>query len=232
MIQLNLLPDVKLEYLKAQRLRRQMFTISFLVTAFALVLLIVLLGASSLQKKHLSDLNKDITTESNQLKNKPDIDKILTVQNQLNSLTALHAGKPAASRLTTYLNDTTPTQVSISQFSIDFTTQGVTITGTAENLSSVNKYVDSLKYTTYSVDGGDSTKAFSDVVLSSFSLNSANGSTSNGQQANYSITLLYDPVIFDITQNVDLSVPTTTTTRATGVSGSDLFQQSSGAKGN
>jgi hypothetical protein len=78
-----------------------MFTISFVVTAFAAVLLIILLGASGLQKKHLSDLNKDIAAESKQLKRKPDIDKILTVQNQLDILTALHAGKPAASRLTT-----------------------------------------------------------------------------------------------------------------------------------
>jgi hypothetical protein len=106
------------------------------------------------------------------------------------------------------------------------------ITGTADSLSAVNKFVDSLKYTTYSVDG-NSTKAFSDVVLATFSLNSSTGATPTAQPANYTITLAYDPVIFDISQEVSLSVPTATATRTNGASGSDLFQQTpDGGKGN
>jgi hypothetical protein len=226
MIQLNLLPDVKLEYIKAQRARRLVLTVSVLVGAVAIALLALLLSVDGLQKKHLSDLNRDIGSESSKLQGEPQISKILTVQNQLGSLTALHAGKPAASRLFDYLNEVTPVQVSISDFSIDFTKQTSTITGTADALSSINKYVDTLKYTTYS--GGSqsgNSPAFSNVVLSSFGLNS--GSKDNSQAANYTITLSYDKNVFDITQKITLTVPNPITTRNGLQQPTDLFKASS-----
>ncbi len=224
MIQLNLLPDVKLEYIKAQRTRRLMISVSFLVTAVAVGILVLLLLVDVAQRKHLSDLSHDITTESKQLKQKPDISRILTVQNQLESLTALHAGKPAASRLfSNYLNQVTPAAVAITSFNIDFTTQTATITGTADSLSNVNKYVDTLKFTTYNTSSNSAaTKAFTNVVLSSFGLNGA--STDKSQAATYTITLGYDKTIFDITQSVTLSVPNLTTTRSELDQPGDLFK--------
>lgn len=221
MTQLNLLPDVKLEYIKAQRTRRLVISLSFLVTVLAVALLLVLLSVDLLQKKHLSDLNRDIRSESSQLQNKPNINKILTIQNQLESLTALHAGKPAAPRLFDYLNQLTPAQVDITDFNIDFTKQTISITGTADALSSVNKYVDTLKYTTYTTDkNSTSTKAFSDVVLSSFGISAT---SNNGQPATYTLTLSYDKNIFDITQIVSLSVPNLIPTRLGVVQPTDLF---------
>src|SRR4051794_9960581 len=103
MIQLNLLPDVKLEYIKAQRSRRLVITTSLLISAGAIILLVLLFSVSSLQKKHISDLSKSISKQTTELQQKPQINKILTVQNQLGSLTALHAAKPAAARLVDYL---------------------------------------------------------------------------------------------------------------------------------
>jgi Tfp pilus assembly protein PilN len=224
MIQLNLLPDVKLEYIKAERQRRLVLSVSVLVTAVAVILLLLLLSVDGLQKKHLHDLTKDISSESSKLQNEPQIDKILTVQNQMNNLTQLQESKPAASRVFDFLNDVTPTNVSITDFNIDFTKQSATITGTSDNLADVNKYIDTLKYTTYTADGSTKSQpAFSSVVLSSFGLNTSAG---GNQAANYTITLSYDKTIFDITQNVKLSVPNTTTTRiSTGQSNpTDLFQ--------
>jgi hypothetical protein len=224
MIQLNLLPDVKLEYIKAQRMRRLVISVSVLVTAASVVLLVLLLGVGGLQKKHMSDLNDDITSKTNQLKNKPDIDKILTVQNQLGSLTALHASKPAASRVFDFINQTTPSSVSINEYIIDFTTQEVTISGGADALSSVNKYVDTLKFTTYSDGTTQGTKAFNNVVLNSFGINGSSGQSS--QSVIYEIKLNYDPAIFDITKDVTLSVPSVTT--HAGVT--DLFQSNGGVQ--
>lgn len=220
--QLNLLPDVKLEYIKAQRSRQLVISASVLVTAAAIVLVLLLLSVDGLQKKHLSDLNNDIKNESSQLQGEPNISRILTIQNQLNSLTALHQGKPAASRLFAYLNEITPSSVDITDFNIDFTQKTATISGTSANLANVNKYVDTLKNTTYK-DGDNSSSplAFSNVVLSSFSLNT--GSQDPNQAADYTINLAYDPTIFNITHNVNLIIPNLTPTR-TQQSGSDLFQ--------
>lgn len=225
MIQLNLLPDIKLAYIKAERTRRLVLSVSFLVAGVAVVILLLLLSVDGLQKKHLSDLNKDIKSESSKLQKEPQINKILTVQNQLQSLTDLHAQEPAASKLFDYLNETTPTSVSISNFTIDFTQQTATITGTSDNLAHVNQYVDTLKYTKYTTgnsSSGSGQAAFSNIVLSSFSLNT--GSQDASQAANYTITLAYDKTIFDNTQNAKLHVPDITTTRLSVDQPIDLFK--------
>jgi Tfp pilus assembly protein PilN len=222
MIQLNLLPDVKLQYIKARRDRRMIMTLSVLISAAAVGLLILLLAVNGLQKKHINDLSEDIASESSQLQKQPDINKILTVQNQLGSLTNLHAGKPAANRLFDYLNSLTPSQVAITNFRIDFTQQTITVTGTADALASVNKYVDTLKFTTYTSDkAADSAKAFSNVVLSSFGI--ATGDTS-GKPAAFTVTFSYDKNIFDVSQDVKLNIPNSTTTRADLDKPSDLFE--------
>jgi predicted phage tail protein len=226
MIQFNLLPDVKLAYIKAQRERRLIFVISFFVTAGAIALLVMLLLFNVVQKKQISDTSKNIQTESTKLKNEPQINKILTVQNQLESLTALHASKPAASQLFDYLNQVTPVEISISNFHIDFPTQTATITGSADALSTVNKYIDTLKFTTFSTDNApiaSSPKAFSNVVLTSFGLTNKQ---TTGPPASYTITLGYDPAIFDITQTAKLGVPNTITTRSALEQPTALFQAS------
>ena len=91
MIQFNLLPDVKLEFIKARRLKRLVVMGSVGFSALALfILILVLVSVDVVQKKSLHDLNKDIQSNSTQLKSIPDLDKILTVQNQLGTLTSLH----------------------------------------------------------------------------------------------------------------------------------------------
>jgi len=227
MIQFNLLPDVKIEFIKAQRMRRLIISISVVVCGVSLLILFLVIGANQLGKKHLSDLSRDIATESKKLQDEPQLNNILTVQNQLQSLSTLHAGKPATSRLFDYLNSLTPAQVSITNYATDFTTQAVTVTGTADALSSVNQYVDTLKFTKYSVKGdGTKTAAFKGVVLSAFGLGSA---TDKAKAANYTITFTYDPVIFDITKDVSLSIPNLVTTRSnTSQPATDLFTAAPG----
>jgi Tfp pilus assembly protein PilN len=216
MIQFNLLPDVKLQYLKAERLRRIGISLSVIVTVASLALLLLLLSVTGLQKKHLNDLTGDIKKDSSTLEKQTDLNKMLTVQNQLASLTGLHNSKPAASRLFGYLSQVVPAQVNANNLTIDFTQHTLTITGTTDSLSSVNKFVDTLKFTTYSIKGVDGSKpAFTNVVLTSF------GTTKT--QATYTVTFGYDQTIFDITQDVSLSVPNIVTTRSELDKPNDLF---------
>jgi Tfp pilus assembly protein PilN len=222
MIELNLLPDVKMEYIKAQNLRRMAFTISALVAVVSIVLLGSLISVNQLQKKHLRDLTGDISKESAELKNKPQINKILTVQNQLNSLTDLHSTKPAAYNLFNYLYQVTPSNVSISSLHTDFAQYTINVTGSTETLSDVNKYIDTLKFTTYKTGDGQKSLAFGNVVLAAFGLT---GSAQAGAKpASFTINLSYDPKIFDITQDIELTVPTKTTTRSSVDNPTDLFQ--------
>lgn len=238
MTQLNLLPDVKLEFIKAQRMRRLIFSVSVLVAAAAVGLLVLLFSLNLLQKKYISDLNKDITADSKTLKNKPQIDRVLTVQNQLKSLTQLHSAKPAAARLFDQLNETTPTSINITSLDVDFVAYTITITGGADTLKDVNTYVDTLKFTTFTAKDNDPTipadqraktggKAFGNVVLSSFSLNTQDGSgsaTAGSKPATYTVTLSYDPDIYNLAKDVKLSVPKKTTTRSALTNPAELFQ--------
>jgi hypothetical protein len=231
MIQLNLLPHVKLEYIRAQRTRRLVLSVALIVTVASIAVLVLFFAANLYQKKHLNDVSNSVNTDINQLKSTPNIDKILTVQNQLESLSGLHSQKPAASRLFSFLNQLTPSSVSISDLSIDFNQHTVTITGSANALSSINQYVDTLKLTTYTSDSQSSaTPAFSQVILSNFGISTENNG--NGQPANYTINFGFDQNLFNVTyNNVNLNVPSTTTTRLEEQQPTDLFQTSSSNSG-
>lgn len=222
MIELNLLPDVKLEYIKAQRQRRLVVGISSIVTIAAVAVLVLTLGVSGLQKKHLSDLTKDINKKTATLQGTKNINDILTIQNQLQSLPALHNSKPAASRLFNYLNQVTPTNDSISAFNVDFTTQLASITGSGKSLTDVYKFIDTLKFTQFTT-ATDSTKklAFTDVVLGTFGLAPTGGAQA---QTSFTIGFKYDKALFDVTQEPKLIVPTLATTRAVAEQTTDLFQ--------
>lgn len=225
MIQLNLLPDVKLDYIKAQRFRRLVLTVSIIVGAASIILLLFLLSIDGLQKKHLSDLQNDINSEASTLQNTPNLNEVLTVQNQLESLTSLHEGEPAATRLFNYLYEVTPATVNITNLSMDFTQQTATITGTADALSSVNTFIDTLKYTDYTVKGTPGSKnAFSAIVLSTF--NPATNTNGTAEPAEFTLTLSFDETIFNVTKNVSLTVPSLIATRSEVAQPTDLFTAS------
>ena len=201
MIQFNLLPDVKLEYVKTQRTKRLLTLISIVVSLAGLaILLLSIVSVDVVQKKSLHDLNNDITKYSNQLKSVPDLDKILTVQNQLSTLTNLHNQKPVTSRLFTYIGQVTPSQANLNKLTIDYTAHTLTIGGSAPSLDVVSTYTNTLKNTTYKLtNASNKTHAFTNVVLSSF------GRDDKG--ATFTINCNFDPAIFDTQNNVTLQVP-------------------------
>lgn len=220
MIQFNLLPDIKQKYLKAQRQKHLVVFISTITSIIAVsVFIILVLVVQVWQKASINDLNSDIKKYSNELSDTPELDKILTVQNQLNSIEGLHDQKPAASRLFAYITQLTPASASVSKLEVNFDEDLLTITGSADSLATVNTYVDTLKFTEFkTTEDNNSKKAFSNVVLTSFSRKENN--------TTYTITANFDPILFDQKDTVSLSVPKKTTTRSSTEQPTDLFQQS------
>lgn len=219
MIQFNLLPDIKQQYMKAQRQKHMVVFISTLSMIIAVAIFVVLLLVTQLwQKKSISDLNGDIKQYSNELSSTDDFSKILTVQNQLNSLPALHDKKAVASRLSGYMTQLTPAKANVSKLDVDFDQNMISISGSADSLATVNTYVDTLKFTTFTAAGDDTKKdnAFSSVVLAAFGKNS--GATT------YTITANFDPIIFSGEQEVTLTVPQITSSRSATEQPTDLFQ--------
>lgn len=229
MMQLNLLPDVKLEYLRSMRTKRLVIGVSLLVAAASLAIVLILVSIVYVfQKKNMSDLNNDIKIYTGQLEKIPDLEKVLTVQNQLKALPGLHEKKPVASRVFGYMTQLTPTSASISQFDIDFKESTMKITGTANSLDAANTFIDTLKFTTYQKGNEKASasppKAFSEVVLSQF--------TRSPNAANYTITLKFDPEIFNGASTIRLAVPRIISTRSVTEQPTDLFQSSQTDGGN
>ncbi len=223
MIQFNLLPDVKIAYIKAQRQKRLIVSISTIASIAAVAIFILLFTFVNLaQKKNMNDLTKDIKKQSENLTKTEDINKILSVQNQLNALEQLHGNKIVASRIFGYLQQVTPTQATITQLDIDYEAGTISISGSAESITAINTYTDSLKFTKYTTENsGDEKKAaFSSVVLSSFA-RSENKNT-------YTITLNFDPIIFSQEEKVQLQVPQIVSSRSATERPSALFEQSVG----
>lgn len=206
MTQFNLLPDVKLEYVRTQRTKHFLTFVSVVVSAVSITILVTAFTTVDvIQKKSLHDENNDIARYSEQLKAVPNLNQILTVQNQLNTLTSLHEKKPVTSRLFTYISQVTPAQASLNELNVDFSANTLTIGGKAPSLDVVSAFTDALKTTEYSVAASNSTPsssgthAFSSVVLSSF------GRDQTG--ATFTITCGFDPTIFNSDDTVTLTVP-------------------------
>ncbi|MEZ6330533.1 MAG: hypothetical protein R3B12_00730 [Candidatus Saccharimonadales bacterium] len=84
MIQINLLPSIKAEYVKAQRTKRTVITISIIAVAVSLGVVGLLSSvAYGTQQLQLNNLKNDIAKSEQNIKDVKDLDKILTIQNQL-----------------------------------------------------------------------------------------------------------------------------------------------------
>jgi hypothetical protein len=110
------------------------------------------------QKNVIKKLDTDISKSVSDLKGTKDAGKILTIQNQLNSLTLLHTSKPVASRLYKFLATVVPgptnpkdlPPVTLSRVSTSFADSTLEFTGTAKTFDYVNKFVDTLKFAQFS----------------------------------------------------------------------------------
>jgi Tfp pilus assembly protein PilN len=221
MIQFNLLPDVKLNHIRTQRFKRTVIALAGLVTIFCVVVLLLLMSAVyGLQRRHMSNLSEDIENTATEIKSINQIDRILTVQNQLVSVNDLHAQKPVLSRLFIFIETVTPSDVNLSGVEVNFDSNRIELSGSAQSIATINRYVDTLKFTEYfSVELDDDDEvveeslpdededlplAFSNVVLESFGR--------SGDEINYMITMEYDPAIFDSVEEIRIRVQDTITT--------------------
>lgn len=216
MIQFNLLPQVKVDYIKTKRLKRTIIGISILAIIASVILLVVTFSLKSFQSRHLTNLDKNIAELTAELEATPELNKIISVQNQLNTLPTLYDGRPAVKRLPGYLDQTTPTNVGLTEVGVDFSTNFIEVSGMAENLEAVNRYLDTLKFTGYKIEGSEDTlPAFKDVVVTSFGRSDEN--------ASFTATFTFDPVIFNGAQNVSLVIPSIVTTRSQVQNGASLL---------
>jgi hypothetical protein len=137
MIEINLVPDVKQEYIKANRVRTLVISSAVLVGIVAVglvVLLAIYLFLGQTVRSNLADAA--IKDKSNQLQNVADLGNTLTIQHQLSKVTELHNGKNISSRffeLLVAINPAAPNEVSFSLARMDAETKTIRLEGQAVN---------------------------------------------------------------------------------------------------
>lgn len=219
MIQLNLLPDIKLDYVKAQKQKKLYITIAAITSVLALAATgLMAFYVFAIQSVHSDNLEKDIAENVKTLQSKEDLPEILTVQNQLNVLPELHDNRPIVSRVTSYLTILTPEDVQLESLEISYpntslsdeydTGDGVfEITGSAKDAKEINKFIDSMKFAIFKSKDNADINAFNVVEL--------NSSSKDGDRTEFTITAQFNNIIFaSSTEDIKLEVPSIESTQS------------------
>jgi len=137
MIEINLMPDVKQELLRAQRVRSTVISFAILVGIIAAAIVTILtVYVFGVQTVRSGIADKAIEDGNTELMQATDLSKTLTIQNQLSVMSDINAQKKLHSRLFDLLNATVPTganEVTISRLILDSTegVDSITIEGQA-----------------------------------------------------------------------------------------------------
>lgn len=235
MIGINLLPDVKKEFLKAQRTRNTVISLSILSMFIAggltvFLALFVYVG----QGTAIKFVNDDIDKKQATLESKTEIAKYLTIQNQLAALRTLHGKdyKILYSRLFDYLpqlNPAAPNNIHLS--SVRVTSDGtlVAVQGTTQDFHALDTFKNTLIEAKITYADGEETKEvplFSEVTLK----NAALAQIESGSAVSFEFELVYSGDIFspELT-NFQLVVPKLTISDAQNNAPSELFSTTGGS---
>lgn len=219
MIQMNLLPDLKKEYLKSQKTKGLVISSSILITLGALGLSALLfIYVNFLQQVQITLATNDITHKESQLKAIPDIDKYLTIQAQLASLPDLHNNKGSYSRLFDFLsviNPSAPSNVSLNNLQLDTNDKSIIFTGTTASFETLNVFVDTLKnaQVEYNANSQADTKEkmFAQALIQSSGLVRVGGNN----RVSFTVKVIYKDSVFNVQNtNMKATVPNITTTQS------------------
>lgn len=137
MIEVNLVPDVKQELIRAKQSRNLVISGAILISAVFVGIVIMLgLYAFVVQSVRSNAIEGDIKNKSTELASKPDINNTLTIQNQLAKINVLHDSKNISSRLFEVLvaiNPTAPNQATFSTVKLSTDTKTIRLEGQTPN---------------------------------------------------------------------------------------------------
>lgn len=218
MIQLNLLPDLKKEFIKAQKNKSLVISLSILVTLGALGLSALLfVYVNFAQQVQVGILTQDINKKADELSKVKDINKYLTIQNQLSSIGQLHSEKGIYSRLFDFfnvINPSAPNNVNLTGAQLVTTDKSIMFNGTTATFESLNVFVDTLKnvQVTYKAPNSDETTK-ENMFEQVFVQNSGLGRSNDKQVVAFTVRAVYKEAAFSaVNTEVLAEVPDITTT--------------------
>lgn len=220
MIQFNLLPDIKKEYINAKKSKALVIGVSA-ITAVGSIGLTVLLFVYVffVQQLQTGIITSDIKKKSDSLNSIQDLSKYLTVQSQLASLPGLHDQKGAYLRLFNFLpvlNPGDPNNIKLANLQLLTNDKSIVFTGTTASFQSLNIFADSLRNAEVSYKEPGATTAKKDKIFDSvYVQNGVLSRINGGLLVSFSIRTVYRDYVFDIRNSeVDASVPNIKTTQS------------------
>jgi Tfp pilus assembly protein PilN len=215
MIQLNLLPDVKKEFLKAQGLRNMVVTVCIITTVAFVAVLIVLYGiiAGQIIKKNgvTDDIKKNAATIAN-AQDKDELDEYLTVQNQLSKISALKEEQQIYSRLFEFLQKLNPAVPNNAELTtvrvIDSTSYTIELEGSTKDFQSLNVYKTTLENAKISYVDGEGSPVKDEALFESVQVvESSISQSSEVPSVTFQIQVVYNPAAFaSSTTTIDIKI--------------------------
>jgi Flp pilus assembly protein TadG len=211
MIEINLVPDVKQEFIRAQRVRAQVISWSIFVGVIAVgavVLLAVYVFGVQFGRSIYADSQIDNGYKT--LSKTTDLSKLLTVQNQLTKITELHSASPETSRIFDTLTSVippAPNDIQISDLVVDTSLNNFTFTGVAPSgyaaLETFKKTLsNSVVEYTPATDGSNQSSSSQTVPLASdISISDVHYGldANNNRVLTFSMGFTFAPELFDNT---------------------------------
>lgn len=216
MIEINLVPDVKQELIRAQRTRASVVTIAIITSLIAVAVVIVLALYIGSQSVRGLVADNSIKENSEKLAAVADLSNSLTIQNQLDKLGTLHETKKIDSRLIDVIaavNPPKPNDVGISNLTLvnDDTTKLISIEAQAvegyKAAEIFRKTIEEAKVE-YTVKDEEGTKSVALAKNVSISDTSYGEDASNRKVLRFKLSFEYDDAVFSrASQNARVIVP-------------------------
>lgn len=200
MIEINLIPDVKRELLRAQRARTVVISASIVTSIVAAAVVVLLaLYVYGVQTVRGVLLDNQIKDGAAKLSNVEDLSKILTIQNQLSSISTLNGDKNIDSRVFDVLSAVIPPEpnsVKASLVSVDAAAKTVRIEGQTRGYDSMEIFKKTLDSAilNFTEDGQAATEKLADEI--SVSDTSYGANSENQKVLRFVLTFKYAEKLF------------------------------------
>lgn len=212
MIEINLIPDVKQELIKAQRIRST-------VISFSIVIGLIAVGAATalavyafpVQTLRNVVVDDSIKKGGDQLAAVTDLSKTLTIQNQLTKISSLHDSAPINSRLFDVLVAVippAPNVIQVSDVTVDASSNTIAIDGQAANsYAAVEVFKKTIEgaVVKFTADGSQKSVSLASNVSTS---NTSYGEDATGTKVlRFTLSFTYAPELFASTStNASVSI--------------------------
>lgn len=201
MIEINLIPDVKLELIKAERARTGVISIAFLAGVISLgVVVLLALYVYGVQGARGLVADASIDSEYKKLSAIEDLSKTLTIQHQLETITSLNDEKRMDARIYDLLDaivPPAPNEVQVANLIQDNENGNITINGQTGSYDSVEAFKKTIDGAVITFNGEDNTeqtvKLASNISVASVGF----GEGASGQNVvSFDIVFTYAPEMF------------------------------------